>query len=232
MNDVIDIKNLTVKYSNKVILDNLTLQFEVGKVYGLLGPNGHGKTTLMKVIEGLIKLNSGDVTIEGLKVSYKTKAIVAYMPTENYLIANFKVSKCIDYYNDMFADFDKQFCYDLMKKLEIDTNMKISKLSSGLVAKVKIALTLGRDAKIYLFDEPLNGIDYLAKSIVIDTIINCHNENKTFIIASHMIDEIENILDNVIFIKNGEIVVDGVADDIRINKNMSIANVYTEVFKL
>ena len=232
MNDVIDIKNLTVKYSNKVILNNLSLQFEVGKVYGLLGPNGHGKTTLMKVIEGLIKLNSGDVTIEGLKVSNKTKAIVAYMPTENYLIDNFKVNRCIDYYNDMFEDFDKQFCYDLMKKLEIDTNMKISKLSSGLVAKVKIALTLGRDAKIYLFDEPLNGIDYLAKSIVIDTIINCHNENKTFIIASHMIDEIENILDNVIFIKNGEIVVDGVADDIRINKNMSIANVYSEVFKL
>ncbi len=231
MSNRLEIKNLSKKYLNKVALENINLNFEGGKIYGLLGPNGSGKTTLMKVIAGLHKQTKGEVLINGQPVSYKTKAIVSYMPTENYLIDSFKVIGVIDYYKDMYEDFSKDKCIELIKKLGVDLNAKISALSSGLAAKVKLALTLSRDAAIYMLDEPLNGIDIIAREATIETIVNAYDENKIIIISSHIVDEIEKLFDNVVFIKDCSVALSGVAEELRTEKQMSIENLYKEIYK-
>jgi ABC-2 type transport system ATP-binding protein len=231
MNNLLEIKNLSKKYLNKTALENVTLNLDGGKIYGLMGPNGSGKTTLMKVIAGLHKASSGDVLINGEPVSYKTKGIVAYMPTENFLLDSFKVSSIINYYKDMYNDFDKDKCINLVKKLGIDMNQKVSALSSGLVAKLKLAVTLSRQAAIYMLDEPLNGIDIIAREAIIETIINSYDENKIIIISSHIVDEIEKIFDAVVFIKDSAVALAGDAEELRTQKQMSIENIYKEVYR-
>jgi ABC-type multidrug transport system, ATPase component len=178
MNTLIEIKNLTKKYYTKVALENFTMNFESGKIYGLLGPNGSGKTTLMKVIAGLHKANGGETFVNGQPLSYKTKAFVAFMPTENYFPDNYKVKTVINYFADMYKDFNKEKATALVQKLGIDINVKIKSLSTGLLAKLKVALTTSRDALIYMYDEPLNGLDILAREVIIDTIISTSAENK------------------------------------------------------
>ena len=231
MNNSLEIKNLSKKYLNKTALINVNLNFEGGKIYGLMGPNGSGKTTLMKVVAGLHKASAGDVLINGESVSYLTKGIVAYMPTENFLVESFKVSGVIDYYKDMYADFDKDKCISLIKKLDIDINQKVSALSSGLAAKLKIAVTLSRQAAIYMLDEPLNGIDILAREAIIDTIVNSYDESKIIIISSHIVDEIEKLFDAVVFIKDATVVLSGDAEELRTQRQMSIENIYKEVYR-
>lgn len=231
MNNLLEIKNLSKKYFNKVALENINLNFEGGKIYGLLGPNGSGKTTLMKVIAGLHKQSTGEVLINNQPVSYKTKAIVSYMPTEIFLIDTFKVSGVVDYYKDMYKDFNKDKCLDLIKKLGVDVNAKVSALSSGLAAKLKLAVTLSRDAAIYMLDEPLNGIDIIAREATIETIVNAYDENKIIIISSHIVDEIEKLFDSVVFIKDSKVALDGNAEDLRVERQMSIENLYKEIYK-
>lgn len=231
MNNSLEIKNLSKKYLNKTALVNVNLNFEGGKIYGLMGPNGSGKTTLMKVVAGLHKASTGDVLINGEPVSYLTKGIVAYMPTENFLVDSFKVNGIIDYYKDMYADFDKDKCINLIKKLDIDINQKVSALSSGLAAKLKIAVTLSRQAAIYMLDEPLNGIDIIAREAIIDTIVNSYDENKIIIISSHIVDEIEKLFDAVVFIKDATVVLSGDAEELRTQRQMSIENIYKEVYR-
>lgn len=231
MSNLLEIKNLSKKYYNKTALEDVTLNFEGGKIYGLLGPNGSGKTTLMKVIAGLHKQSKGDVLINGQPVSYKTKAIVSFMPTEIFLIDSFKVSSIVDYYKDMYKDFNKDKCTELIKKLGVDINAKVSALSSGLVAKVKLALTLSRDAAIYMLDEPLNGIDIIAREAIIETIVNSYDENKIIIISSHIVDEIEKLFDSVVFIKDTKVALAGNAEDLRVEKQLSVENLYKEIYK-
>ncbi len=231
MNNAISMKNITKKYNKKMVLDDISITFEKGKIYGLLGPNGSGKTTLMKLIAGLHRPNSGELNIGGMGVSYQTKAKVAYLATENFLPGKFTLNQCIDFFEDMYPGFSKEKCCGLMNQFSIDPTAKVSKLSSGMVAKAKLALILSRDAEIYIFDEPLNGIDYIAKNTVIESIVNIHNENKTFIITSHMVSEIENVFDHVILIKDAKIIVDADADDLRNDRGMSIADIYVEEFK-
>lgn len=227
----LEIKNLSKKYLNKTALINVNLNFEGGKIYGLMGPNGSGKTTLMKVIADLHKASSGEVLINGEPASYKTKGIVAYMPTENFLVDSFKVIGIIDYYKDMYADFDKDKCMKLVKSLDIDINQKVSALSSGLAAKLKVAVTLSRQAAIYMLDEPLNGIDIIARESIIDTIVNSYDENKIIIISSHIVDEIEKLFDAVVFIKDATVALAGEAEELRTQKQMSIENIYKEVYR-
>ncbi len=231
MSNILEIKNLSKKYLNKTALININLNFEGGKIYGLLGPNGSGKTTLMKVIADLHKASSGEVLINGEPASYKTKAIVAYMPTENYLIDTFKVIGIIDYYKDMYADFNKEKCMKLVKNLGIDINQKVSALSSGLASKLKVAITLSREAAIYMLDEPLNGIDIIARESIVDTIVNSYDENKIIIISSHIVDEIEKLFDAVVFIKDATVALAGDAEGLRTEKQMSIENIYKEVYR-
>lgn len=231
MSNLLEIKNLSKKYLNKTALINVSLNFEGGKIYGLMGPNGSGKTTLMKVIADLHKASGGEVLINGERASYKTKAIVAYMPTENFLLDSFKVNGIIDYYSDMYEDFDKEKCIKLIKNLGLDINQKVSALSSGLAAKLKIAVTLSRQAAIYMLDEPLNGIDILAREAIIDTIVNAYDENKIIVISSHIVDEIEKLFDVVVFIKDGTVALAGNAEELRIERQMSVENIYKEVYR-
>ena len=157
------INDLTKKYYNKIALKNVTLNFEPGKIYGLLGPNGSGKTTLMKVIAGLHKQSSGTVLINDENLSYKTKAYVSYMPTENYMYENFKIVDILKFYKDMYEDFRYDYAINLVNDIEINLNYKISNLSSGQVGKLKTIIALSRDVDIYMLDEPLNGVDVLAR---------------------------------------------------------------------
>lgn len=231
MNQILEINNLTKKYYNKVALEDINLSFERGKIYGLMGPNGSGKTTLMKVIIGLHKQTSGNVLIDGNPLSYKTKANVSYMPTENFLYENFKVKDIVKFYEDMYSDFNTEYVMQILKDINVDTEFRVSKLSSGLVGKLKVALALSRDVDIYMLDEPLNGVDVLARDVIMDLIVKSHNENKTFIISSHLVSETEKILDSVVFLKDGKLELSGDAEELRQQNGLSIENLYKEVYK-
>lgn len=230
MNEVLDIKNLTKMYYNKVALEDVILSFDKGKIYGLMGPNGSGKTTLMKIIIGLHKQTSGSVLINNNPLSYKTKSFVSYMPTENFMYESFKVKDIVKYYEDMYPDFRSDYAMEILKNINVDTEFRISKLSSGLIGKLKVALALSRDTLIYLLDEPLNGVDVLARDTIIDLIVNSYNENKIFIISSHLVSETEKILDSVIFLKDGRVELCGDAEELRQQRGMSIENLYKEVY--
>jgi len=231
MTQILEISNLTKKYYNKVALEDINLSFERGKIYGLMGPNGSGKTTLMKVIIGLHKQTSGTVLIDGNPLSYKTKANVSYMPTENFLYDNFKVKDVVKFYEDMYSDFRTEYVLQILKDINVDTEFRVSKLSSGLVGKLKVALALSRDVDIYMMDEPLNGVDVLARDVIMDIIVKSHNENKTFIISSHLVSETEKILDSVVFLKEGKLELSGEAEELRQQHGLSIENLYKEVYK-
>lgn len=231
MNKILKIDNLTKKYYNKVALENVSLSFEKGKIYGLMGPNGSGKTTLMKIIIGLHKQTAGTVLINDNPLSYKTKAHVSFMPTENFLYDSFKVKDIIKYYSDMYNDFRTDYAIKLLQVIDVDMEFKISKLSSGLRGKLKVALALSRDVDIYILDEPLNGVDVLARDVIMDLIVKSYNENKVIIISSHLMAEIEKILDHIIFLKDGKVELSGEAEELRQKYEMSIENIYKEVYK-
>lgn len=225
------ITNLTKKYYNKTALSNVSLDFEPGKIYGLLGPNGSGKTTFMKVIAGLHKQSSGEVLINNEELSYKTKAYVSYMPTENFMYDNFKVIDIVNFYDNMYEDFRLDYAINFINEVDINLNYKIANLSSGLIGKLKAVIALSRDAQIYMLDEPLNGVDVLSRDTIIDIITKSHSENKIIIISTHLVSEIEKILDNVIFLKGGIAEVFGDAEELRQEKQLSIEGLYKEVFR-
>jgi ABC-2 type transport system ATP-binding protein len=229
--DILKIENLNKKYYNKVALKNINLSLEQGKIYGLLGPNGSGKTTLMKVIAGLHNQTSGNVILNNQALSYKTKANISYMPTENFLYESFKVKDAVRFYTEMYSDFQEDNAYKILKEINVDTEFKISKLSSGLVGKLKIALALSRNVDLYMLDEPLNGVDVLSRDVIMDLITRSYSETKTFIISTHLVSEIEKILDSVIFLKDGNVELSGDAEELRMSRELSIEGIYKEVFK-
>lgn len=231
MNQILEINNLTKKYYNKTALDDVSLSFQKGKIYGLMGPNGSGKTTLMKVIIGLHKQTSGNVLINGVPLSYKTKASVSYMPTENFLYDSFKVKDIVKFYQDMYTDFRTDYATKILNDIGVDMEFRVSKLSSGLVGKLKVALALSRDVDIYMLDEPLNGVDVLARDVILELIVNSYNENKVIILSSHLVSEVEKTLDHVFFLKNGKLELSGDAEDLRQQRGLSIENIYKEVYR-
>lgn len=229
--DLLKIENLYKKYYNKTALNNVNLILEQGHIYGLLGPNGSGKTTLMKVIAGLHKQTSGQITVKDEPLSYKTKASISYMPTENFLYDSFKVKDAVKFYADMYEDFQEEKALNILKEINVDTEFKISKLSSGLVGKLKVALALSRDVDLYMLDEPLNGVDVLSRDVILDLIIRSYTENKTIVVSTHLVSEIEKILDSVIFLKDGIVELTGDAEELRMSRELSIEGIYKEVFK-
>lgn len=227
---MIKIENLKKSYRDTVALNDVTIDIEPGKIYALLGSNGSGKSTLMKIIAGLAKPTSGNVSIEGETVGYATKAKVAYMPTEQFY---FKYMTCKDvgaYYRDFFDDFDYDKYVRLLGEMKLDINKKTSEMSSGMAAKLKIAATLSRSAAIIMLDEPLNGIDIIARDTIINTIIANVAEDSTVIMSSHLVDELEKIVDSAIFIKQGELITYGNADELREQSGKSLVDMYREIF--
>jgi ABC-2 type transport system ATP-binding protein len=224
------INELTKKYYNKIALRNVSLNFEQGKIYGLLGPNGSGKTTLMKVVAGLHKQTSGHVLINDQVLSYKTKSYVSYMPTEHYLYSSFKVVDILKFYKDMYKDFRYDYALNLLNDINVKLDYKVSNLSSGETAKLKTVIALSRDTDIYLLDEPLNGVDVLARDTIMDIIAKSYGENKIIIISTHLVSEIEKVLDTVVFLKEGAVELFFDAEELRQERQMSVEGIYKEVF--
>jgi ABC-2 type transport system ATP-binding protein len=185
----------------------------------------------MKVVAGLHKQTSGDVLINNEELSYKTKLYVSYMPTENYMYENFKVIDILKFYNTMYEDFRYDYAVNLINDINVDLNFKVSNLSSGQTGKLKTVIALSRDADIYMLDEPLNGVDVLSRDIIMDIITKSHSENKIIIISTHLVSEIEKILDTVIFLNEGMVEIFGDAEELRQERQLSVEGIYKEVFR-
>ncbi len=231
METVLEIKELKKSYGRKTALDIGNLKFEGGKIVGLLGPNGSGKTTFIKLVSGLLTPSKGSITVGGMEVGVATKAIVSYLPDANYLFDWMKTSDIVQFFKDFYKDFDEVIALDMLAKLGIDMKQSLKAMSKGTKEKVQLILVMSRRAKLYLLDEPIGGVDPAARDYILKTIISNYNEEAVVIIATHLIGDIENILDEFVFIDNGIVVMSGNVDEIKEQKGMSIDNLFREVFK-
>lgn len=228
---VINVRGLTKKYSNIVALKNIDLDIPKGQIVGLLGPNGSGKTTFIKVLANLLMKYEGEVKIDGKELGIETKKIVSYLPDKDYLDNNWTFKDAIEYFNDFYDDFDVQKANKLINELGIPTNMKFKALSKGTREKLQLILVLSRQAKVYLFDEPIAGVDPVARDIVFKLITENINKEACAIISTHLILDIEEYLDYVIFIKNGEVVLRNDAKKLKESTGKTINEVFKEVFR-
>jgi len=226
------INNLTKGYFKKRALNNISYSFQKGMVYGLIGPNGSGKTTLMKSIYGLVKPTSGTLTMNGEKISYKTRENIAFMPTEDIFIPTLTVNEILRFYSDNFSDFSLEKANKILENMKLPTDEKIETFSTGMKMRLKVTLCLARNVELYMFDEPLNGIDVISKDLIKNTIIEMSMENSTILISSHALNEMELILEQVIFLNNGEIIRDINLEELRDQKSQSLEELYWEVYNV
>lgn len=231
MSVLLECNNLTKKYRYITALNDVNLSIERGRIIGLLGPNGSGKSTLIKIINGLLVPTSGTVTINGFEPGVETKKKVSYLPERTYLNDWMKVSEIISFFEDFYADFKKERAYDMLEKLNINPESKLKTLSKGTKEKVQLILVMSRDADLYVLDEPIAGVDPAARDYILNTIITNYNENATILLSTHLISDVENILDDVIFIQNGEIKLVSSVEDIRAKENKSVDALFREVFR-
>lgn len=230
MNNIIEIKELTKSYFNKKALNNISLDMEKGKVIGILGPNGSGKTTMIKIITGILRETKGEVLIDGRKPGVYTKSIVSYLPDRNFLYSWMNVEEAINFYKDFYKDFDEKKAYELLEFMKLNKDMKITSLSKGMTEKLNLTLVLARKAKVYVLDEPIAGVDPVARDQILDAIIKNYNEDSTILITTHLVRDMENIFDDVIFLREGEIHSMGNAEVLREEKGMQIDDLYKEIF--
>ena len=230
MSNLVEIKELGKCYGKKKVMNNLSLSLESGRIVGILGPNGSGKSTLIKMMAGVLKPTSGQIIINGYPVGVNTKKIVSYLPERTYLNPSMKVKEAVDYFADFYEDFSKQKALDMLEKFGINEQDKIKSLSKGTREKVQIVLVMSREAKLYLLDEPMGGVDPAARDYILRTIISNYNEDATVVITTHLISDIENVLDEVVFIKQGEVDLKESVEDIRTKYNKSVDALFREVF--
>ena len=227
---MVEAKMVGKRYMRKQAVKDVSLVLEDGKVYALLGPNGSGKTTFMKMVAGLVKPTSGDLLYNNGAIGVESKKKVAYMSTEPFFYSYMTVKHVGKYYEDFFDDFSMERYENLVNRMDLNMEDKAKELSSGLAAKLKLAATLARDAQLYMLDEPLNGIDIIARESVIQTIVESATEGKTIVVSSHLVDELEPIVDNVVFMKQGTVVIEGDAEAVRTERGKSIVDLYKEVY--
>lgn len=228
---LIEIEGLYKSYNRTVALRDLGLSLDGGQIVGLLGPNGSGKTTLIKIINDLLKADKGKVLIDGKQPGVETKEIVAYLPDRNALPEYMKIKDLIEMQADFFKDFDVSKANSMISDLGIDTNMRFKSLSKGMGEKVQLALVMSRKAKVYLLDEPIGGVDPAARDYILRTIISNYNPESLVIISTHLIQEIESVLDDVLFIRDGQIVLHKSPDQIREESGKGVDELFREVFK-
>lgn len=231
MGAILECNSLTKKFSNITALSNVNLTLERGRIIGLLGPNGSGKTTLIKIINGLLVPNSGTLLIDGKKPGNETKKIVSYLPEKTYLPEWMRVSEAIEFFVDFYDDFDKKKAYEMLDRLHLDPTKRLKSLSKGTKEKIQLILVMSRKADLYCLDEPIGGVDPAARDYILNTIISNYNENATVLISTHLISDIEKILDEVIFIKDGYVTLQSSVDDIRSQEGKSVDSLFREVFK-
>ena len=223
--------NINKSFGNKKVLKDINLVIPRGKIVGLLGKNGTGKSTLIKLINDLLTPTSGKILVNGLEVGVESKKIISYLPERTYLDKSMTVDEVIRYFADFYDNFDENKARKLLKDLELDTSLKLSKMSKGMQEKVQLVLVMSRNALIYILDEPLGGVDPATRDYILDTILNNFNEGASVIISTHLIADIERILDEVIFIDDGKIILQSETDKLRSKENCSIDEVFRRMFK-
>ena len=228
---LLECTGLTKCYSGKKALNNVNLKLEPGRIIGLLGPNGSGKSTFIKLCAGLLTPNAGDIHILGLPIGPETKGIVAYLPERTYLSKWETVREIVDFFDEMYDNFQKDKAYQMLQDLNINPEDKLKTMSKGTKEKVQLILVMSRKADLYLLDEPMGGVDPAARDYILDTIITNYNQEGSILISTHLISDIENILDDVIMIKEGNVVCYDSADNIRMNYEKSLDQVFREVFR-
>ena len=226
---ILECRNLNKSFVNKKAVIDFNIKLQKGKIYGLLGENGSGKTTWMKIIAGLSKPTSGDIIFKGHTWNYHDKGEIAYMSTEPFFYDFMTVESVGQYYEDFFEDFDREKYRKLLNRVGLDENLKVKNLSSGMNAKLKIVATLSRNASLYLLDEPLNGIDYKAREEIVSIILEEAIDHNCFVISTHLIDEMESFIDEAIFVKNGEILLQTESENERRKSGKSIRDIYMEI---
>ena len=229
--NILECRNLVKSYGNKVALEGIDLSMKRGRIVGLLGPNGSGKSTLIKLANGLLTPTSGELLINGNKPGIETKKIVSYLPETTYLADWMKVSDIINFFKDFYEDFNVEKAYDMLSKLNINANDKLKTMSKGTKEKVQLILVMSREAELYFLDEPIAGVDPAARDYILNTIISNYNENATVVISTHLISDIEQILDDVIFISYGKIYLSKSVDEIREEEGKSVDALFREVFR-
>lgn len=230
MSIILEYKNVNKNFSEKEVLKDVNLKIESNKIVGLLGKNGSGKSTLFKLANDLLVPTSGEILIDGKPVSVESKKMVSYLPERSYLEPNLKVCDAIKTFETFYEDFDSKKAEKLLKDLDLDREMRLSKMSKGMKEKVQLVLVMSRKAKIYILDEPLGGVDPASRDYILQTILKNFDENATLLISTHMVADIEKILDEVIFIDNGKIVLQENADELRVKEKGSIDEIFRRKF--
>ena len=231
MSTLIECKDLTKTYGKKTALDHINLSIEGGHIIGLLGPNGSGKTTLIKILNGLLTPTSGSLYYREEAIGVDSKKHISYLPDHTYLNMNQRVSDVIAYFKDFYEDFDEARAYDMLEKLHIDPHDRLKSMSKGTKEKVQLILVMSRRADLYVLDEPIAGVDPAARDYILNVILSNYEPEASILISTHLIADIENILDEVIFIQNGQIRLTASVDDIREKEGKSVDALFREVFR-
>lgn len=229
--NLVEFQQVSKSYGGLVALNNVNLKLGAGKIIGLLGPNGSGKTTFIKLLNGLLQPEYGQILINGRTPSPETKQIVSYLPDTTYLDENMKVTDALALFKDFYADFDEERALHLLQDLNIDVNSRMKHLSKGNKEKVQLILVMSRKAQLYVLDEPIGGVDPAARDYILKTIINNYSPTASVIISTHLISDVEQVLDEVIFLQNGNVVRQGNVDDLRIESGESIDELFRRDFR-
>ena len=231
MNTILEYSHVTKQFGSMYALQNINLCIEPGHIIGLLGPNGSGKTTLIKLACGLLVPRSGTITVCNQPIGPQAKARISYLPDKNYLNDWMKVSQLIDLFHDFYDNFDKNKAYEMLKRLNINPSQKLKTLSKGTKEKVQLILVMSRNADLYLLDEPIGGVDPAARDYILQTILTNYNEQGSILISTHLISDVEQVLDQVIFLKNGMVSLQSSVDSIREQYKKSVDELFREVFQ-
>ncbi len=230
MEQILKSSQLSKYFYQKKALDKVDINIEEGKIYGILGPNGGGKSTFLKIAAGLLKPSQGEITIDNKEPGVYTKSIVSYLPEINYFYKWMKIKDTLNFFNDLYTDFDTERAKESLKFMELEEEEKVTSLSKGMMGRLKLTLALSRKAKLYLLDEPLNGIDPISREKIITSILDSYSEKTSMLICSHLIYYIEKLLDYVFFLSEGRIILSGNAEELRNKRGMSIDKLFQEVF--
>lgn len=231
MANIVEIKNLSKGYGKKSVLKDISFTIAEGQIVGLFGPNGSGKTTLLKTMAGLLKEYSGDLKIDNENIGIHTKSVISYLPEKTYFDKNMTAKNAISIFKDFYADFNEEKARNMLIDLSLSETQKIGTMSKGMQEKLQLIMVMSRDAKLYMLDEPLGGVDPASRDYILDTIIKNYNEKSSILLSTHLIHDVERIFDKALFIKNGTIVLNEYVDIIREDKGMSIDELFREVYK-
>ncbi|MFQ6752422.1 MAG: ABC transporter ATP-binding protein [Clostridia bacterium] len=228
---ILEVKNIEKSFDNKKIIDDVSFNIESGKIVGLLGRNGSGKTTVIKMINDLLTIDKGEILIDGEKIGPKTKAVVSYLPERTYLESGQTVKQVVKFFEDFYIDFDRAKAEKLLEDLDLDINASLSKMSKGMKEKIQLILVMSRRAKLYILDEPLGGVDPATRDKIMETILSNFGEDSSLLITTHLIADVEKILDEVIFIDKGKIILNENADKLRAKEKASINEIFRKKVK-